>query len=176
MSQFSDDDELCCGVLNMEAGQSVIGMIMVGITSGMIYMAFYYEHFIFFTPLVFICSIYSIFFLWHKIVPGKDNEETRRVLFFMMAFMTVGSLAYGFLFANEIFNNVPAEVCEQNIYMDKKVCIAWLTGLPGNLFVIIWTFTMLYFTYVHLNYLNIATEKSRAISEFDSNNPYYGRR
>ena len=112
MNHLGDDDELCCGLLDMEAGQSVIGMVMVGITSGMIYMALYYEHFVFFTPLVFICSIYSIFFLWHKIVPARDNEEVRRVLFFLMLMMTAGFLVYGFLFANEIFNNVPQETCE----------------------------------------------------------------
>ena len=60
--------------------------------------------------------------------------------------------------------------------MEKKVCVAWLTGVPGNLFVIIWTFAMLYFTYIHLNYLNIATAKSRAMNDFDGENPYYGRR
>ena len=96
----------------MEAGQNVIGYVMVGLTSGLIYMGFYYEHFVFFAPLVFICSIYSIFFLWHKIVPSRDNEEIRRVLFFLMLLMTAGFLVYGFLFANEIFNNVPAETCE----------------------------------------------------------------
>ena len=75
-------------------------------------MTVYYEHFLFFAPLLAICVIYSAFFLVSKLIPGRDNDDSRRVLFMLMLVLTLAFFAYGVLFVNEIFNNVPEEICE----------------------------------------------------------------
>ena len=75
-----------------------------------------------------------------------------------MVFITLATLGYGVLFANEIFNSVPTEMCQQQITMGKKECVSWLTGIPGNFGVIVLTVMNIYFTYIHLEYLNEMTE------------------
>ena len=57
-------------------------------------------------------GLYCIYFIVHKIVPGYDNIDSRRALFFLMVMITLATLGYGVLFANEIFNNVPSEMCQ----------------------------------------------------------------
>ena len=63
-------------------------------------VAFAYGHFIFFAPLIFVFILYDIFFLLHKIVPGRDNHDSRRVLFLLMVLLMMLEAVYGLLFAN----------------------------------------------------------------------------
>merc|ERR1712228_1119358 len=140
--------ENCCGVFSIEFGVMLIGIFLLAVTAGFVMLGFYYEHFIFFAPLVGLLGLYSIFFVVHKTIPGKDNAESRRGLFFLVLMITLATVAYGILFANEIFNKVPTEMCENQVTMDKKECTGWLTGIPGNLGVIILSIMMLYFSYI----------------------------
>ena len=154
-----DDEENCCGLLNLEAGVGLIGILLVGVCCGLFYLCVYYEHFIFFAPLLAITFLYCAFFLVSKLIPGRDNVDTRRTMFMLMIVLSLLVFVYGVLFANEIFNEVPTEICDQNTYMDKKACVGWLTGIRGNLLVIINTIVMLYFTMVHLDYLQQMQDK-----------------
>ena len=149
-----EDEESCCGLLTIEVGQAVIGIFLVGFTCAVFYMTIYYEHFVFFLPLLLICGLYSIFFVVAKLIPTRDNADSRRVLLFMMFFFTLIFFIYGVLVVNEIFNNVPTEMCNENAFMEKKDCIGWTTGARGNLLVILETIAMLYFTYIHLEHCN----------------------
>ena len=88
--------------------------------------------FLFFAPLVIVMGAYCIVFVVHKVVPEKDDVAGRQMLFFGMVFITLGMLGYGVIFANEIFNNVPTEMCKQQITMGQKECVSWLTGIPGG--------------------------------------------
>ena len=107
------DHENCCGIFSLEAGVVFIGIIMVISTGFLTLLGVYYQHFIFFAPLICIMGLYCIYFIVHKIVPGYDNLDSRRALFFLMVMITLATLGYGVLFANEIFNNVPSEMCQQ---------------------------------------------------------------
>ena len=107
-----EDEEACCGVLTIDVGQAVIGIMLVGWTCGIFYMTIYYEHFVFFLPLLCVCVLYSAFFLVAKLIPQRDNADSRRVLFMLMLLLTLVYFIYGILTCNEIFNNVPAEICE----------------------------------------------------------------
>lgn len=155
----------------------------MGCTVALTMLGLYYEHFIFFAPLVALLGLYCIFFVVHKIVPGKDNHDSRKVMFFLMIMITMATLAYGILFANELFNKVPNEICEAQAGMDKKTCLGWITGIRGNLLVFCLTVMNLYFSYIHLQYLNEMTEVMKDgqyrphIDEAnaDPNNPYAGR-
>ena len=55
---------------------------------------------------------YCIVFIVHKVVPDRDDVPSRQMLLFLMAFITLAMLGYGVIFANEIFNNVPSEMCK----------------------------------------------------------------
>merc|ERR1712151_225905 len=170
------DRETCCGIFSLDAGVVFIGLFMIVTTGFFTLLGIYYAHFIFFAPLIGVLGLYCIFFIGHKVIPGKDNIDSRRALFFLMVMITLATLGYGILFANELFNEVPKEMCEQQVHMDKKACREWCTGLPGNFAVLLFTVMNLYFSYIHLEYLNELTLKGDHI-EFtdeptDPNNPY----
>ena len=66
--------------------------------------------------------------------------------------------------------------------MGKKECISWLTGVPGNFGVIVLTIMNLYFSFIHLEYLNEITMRNDGRIELqdeearDPNNPYGRKR
>ena len=94
---FSDN---CCGFFTIDAGVAIIGMMLVGLTGCVIAMTVYYNHWIFFLPLLGVLGLYSVFFLYHKVVPGKDTADSRLMLFMLMILITLGTMAYGILFVN----------------------------------------------------------------------------
>ena len=175
------DRENCCGIFSLEAGVVFIGIVMIVATGFLLLLGVYNQHFLFFAPLVAVMGAYCIVFVVHKVVPEKDDIAGRQMLFFLMVFITLGILGYGIIFANEIFNNVPTEMCKQQITMGNKECVSWLTGIPGNFGVLVITVINVYFAYIHLEYLNDITEDYAGKIEFvdeetNPNNPYGQRR
>ena len=107
-----DNEENCCGVFTVEAGIVLIGITLVVTGCALFYICVFYEHFIFFAPLLAVIGLYCAFFLVHKLIPGRDNEDNRRVMFMLMIVLSLAIFVYGVLFANEIFNSVPEEMCD----------------------------------------------------------------
>ena len=106
------DRENCCGIFSLEAGVVFIGILMIIATGFFILLGIYNQHFLFFAPLIAVMGAYCIVFVVHKVVPDRDDVPSRQMLLFLMAFITLACLGYGVIFANEIFNNVPTEMCK----------------------------------------------------------------
>ena len=107
-----EHEENCCGVLTVDAGVGLIGIMLCVAGCALFYLCVYYEHFIFFAPLLALVGLYCAFFLVSKLIPGRDNVDTRRTMFMLMIVLSLAVFVYGVLFANEIFNNVPEEMCD----------------------------------------------------------------
>ena len=160
------DRENCCGIFSLEAGIVFIGIVMIVATGFLTLLGVYNQHFLFFAPLIAVMGAYCIVFIVHKVVPEKDDLGGRQMLFYLMVLVTLATLGYGVIFANEIFNNVPTEMCQQQITMDNKECKSWLTGIPGNFGVLVFTVMNLYFSFIHLEYLNDITMENEGRIEF----------
>ena len=110
-----EDEETCCGCFTIDMGQTIIGYIMCVFTFGVLYMTIAYAHFIFFLPLLLACGLYCFLFLYAKFLPNKDNADSRRVLYAVLALATAVYFLTALFVANEIFNDVPKEVCENSL-------------------------------------------------------------
>ena len=115
MMDIPEDEETCCGCFTIDKGQTIIGTIMCIFTFFVLYMTIAYMHLIFFLPLLLVCGLYCFLFLYAKKYPSKDNADSRRVLYAVMALVTCVYFLTALFVANEIFNDVPKEVCEHSL-------------------------------------------------------------